>query len=961
MKAKKTAFWIISAITSITVLIALLFNADFLQAAAIYKNPCSLAVFPYNPAATLDTTGEAATAHINYLSDKQCADHVDYANPSQYKPQPPLVEENPIKTGSEKIRAPIAQHQHAYFNDSDYKIPNFTFYYKSAVKKFEITVQQDGINNLYTDNISCVTPVPKDYNSANASDLFDCNGTADDLYGGTTVTAKPGDETIVITWEFGTQKPSWKPVIFGNNGSNFVLYDKVKGNKTVDLTDPYSRRLEFGVNLHTKDNGQIWSTTTSSKVLVSDIVIRQDKYKENNNIGCELPGDITNSKNGWCPVPAKFGYKPDGPYYYWFPIGSASSVWKKPPPIFKFPPKIPVPKLPPQPQPQVCENISVLPVQFDTTNPNPIFFNITKVDPPTFLGPFTWSLNNTQNGKLVIENSTLSAVLYGPTEQDASITVTSSNNNCVFNITSYTPAIPQPQPQPPVPAPPIPTPPQPPVPTPPIPTPPPVFVPPLIIPSGAISKVSFEVKSHGNVIKKFNTAEFQVTFVPTSSATTEVTIKDTFKGKLVGSEQGEITLDKGAFSGEDFKLETKNGGILKCAPLSAGAPTVTCFEGNPFTDSGLKIKNLSGAMVILTYRGKLTKSNINESYCKKLAKLTGFCGEKFKNTAIDSFGNQASAELLTPCPFLLTQGIGDVILEKDLKVGSDISSCAGIPNIEGPVITPPEPEPTEVPKTGPDDIIPILPSHALCNQSNTENPNAPKGYQNPLKSVSSAICEMSLTLADALTKPQIRTDVLENIIRIARYNNNLGNSHNVYITDLNNPPLSLADPNLNPNFEVYKLENANLTVNYGALGIDSGSRTYIVENGDLIINGNIKYKNTVFDPANTKQIPSIAFIVINGNIQIAPTVTELSGVFVTINANKPGTGKILGKGTSDKMLKITGSVYGDIEPLFDSRSYVGNAKKGQATIVINFDGRIFYNMPPGLKEILEITPEQVAR
>ena len=152
-----------------------------------------------------------------------------------------------------------------------------------------------------------------------------------------------------------------------------------------------------------------------------------------------------------------------------------------------------------------------------------------------------------------------------------------------------------------------------------------------------------------------------------------------------------------------------------------------------------------------------------------------------------------------------------------------------------------------------------------------------------------------------------------------------------------------------------------MTVNPHTLPISKGSKTYVIENGDLIINGDIVYEKSLFDLGSAPNIPSIAFIVINGNIRIAPNVKKLSGVFVTLNKDKNGTGKILGQSPSVNPLKISGSVYGDIEPLFGSRSYTGSPKLGQGTITINFDGRIFYNMPPGLKEVLEITPEQVAR
>lgn len=50
----------------------------------------------------------------------------------------------------------------------------------------------------------------------------------------------------------------------------------------------------------------------------------------------------------------------------------------------------------------------------------------------------------------------------------------------------------------------------------------------------------------------------------------------------------------------------------------------------------------------------------------------------------------------------------------------------------------------------------------------------------------------------------------------------------------------------------------------------SGARTYIVENGDLYINGNLDYKS------------NIAFVVKGGNIYIDEDVTRMDGTYITI-------------------------------------------------------------------------------
>lgn len=1077
-----------------TLLATFLVNRNTSQAVAVYQRTCDLAVYPYNPLAPSSTTGVAAQGHENPLLES-CNEHLSY--PNAYSPQPPRPEDNPIKPGSEGLRIPIVKHEHAYFNDSG----DQNYYYKAAVDKFEITIQSDGYANLPHDQIGCFTPVPPGY-AGNAHDLDDCRGDVSDLYGGTSVrkVGDPSNHTIRITWDFGNIVHANRPIIFGNNGAGFVIYDSANGNRTVDLTNPENRKFEFGANFLTRDMGQIWSATTTSKILLRDLVMLRSHYPAHFGDGCPVEGGLTNPNSGWCY--ADLPHDANGNYiyqtgdvirpgatpltYYWFPIGSVASVWKKPPPPVPpptppppppgpppAPPPIPPPPAPeppppgppppPPPAPVRCQSITVFPAQFDTANPSgSTSFSITNIttNPAGFEypGAFQWTLHSPSAGQLGVQDNTRSAILLNTTAPNAYITVVSDDGLCVATIIGVPPGIPPP---PPPPAPPIP-PPAPPGPSPAPPAEPPPPPPPpgqipcqdlqltqtefLLVPSlsqafsvrsvtpsnfngliswthlkngavvetkngyyvsfsnlesgstiianafptiehatctrelraervalppppsssfaGTLRKKAFEVTSHGNVIKEGQIAQFELTFQPLVSLP-EVIIKDSMRSSLVGTEGDEIKLIHNAFGpGKDFKVEKKKNSVTSsvptCGSVSGIAPPL-CSEGSVLSIDGLKLRHGADEEIHITYRGKLEHSKIKKEYCKTLE--PSFCGEKFTNETNAKTGaltlSEDSDTLYTPCPFLLTQGIGDVILERDLDIGSDISSCAGVPNIEGPVITsPPPPPPSSIPKTGAGDV-PNIPSHRLCQESNMALSGRPTGYQNPLKSVSSAICEISLTLADVVTPPKIRSDVLENIARITRANSNLGIGHDVTVSDLNHPTLQSASPN--PNFEIYKLKNGNLIVDAYTQPVAAGGRTYVVENGDLIIKGNITYSDLPYDFNNLKNVPVIAFIVINGKIQIDPSVTRLDGVFVALSGSRAESGKIVASSPSSAGLKIEGSMYGDIQPLFESRSYVGSARRGEGTITINYDGRLFYNMPPGLKEILDVAPEQVAR
>lgn len=1055
-----------------------------------YKKTCDLAVYPYD-STSQDIIGDAGTPFINQI-DNSCTSHISF--PDQYRPQPPRAEDNPVKSGAENKRVPIAQHLHGYFNDSNKDIPDnngYNYFYKSFVKKFEITIQPDGYNNIDLNRISCGTQVVYNYQGAQQS-FNNCDYKIADSFGGTLVsTSRNSDNrTMKVTWTFGVDDPTKLPQVYGNNGASFFVDGRVQ-----DLTNPNNRRLQFSVNLPTKDNGEIWSATTTSRVLLADLAILQSNFAAHQNEGCKA--NVNDPASGWCYIEPAGGYpnyQTEPVYtttnrtYYWYNIGSVGSVWKKPP----------------QPMPKLTLIKNVINDNGGALNANnfPLFINSTQAVSATVytLQPGTYTVSETNQpgyvagnwadqcagGRVTLqygdnktcyitnddipptarERPTLRLIKYVvnnysgrlgsndfPLYIDSNTAISGATytldpgrytvrevnqpgynagewsadcyggivdlnygDNKVCTITNYDGSTPPPPPPPPPPpsnfcvdlqitptqilrnmptqsfsafvtpnnfsgnitwthlknrstvetkigtrvtfgnldstsrvianavpatergtctreavAEPAP-----------IPTPKP--------PAGNIHKKAVEITSRGNIIKKNQTAEFQITFQPTSP-TPIITLRDSMRDKIYGSESGEISLVKASYSGKDFKVEKKKSGSGTTAVAGCTATSKNmCFSGNPFTDAGITVRNIKTETLIITYKGRLTKSKINDEYCRTLTR--DFCGEKFINEVTDTLSGHANATLFTPCPYILTRGIGDAILEQDLMIGSDISACAGIPNIEGPVVTPKTPDEPRTPKTGVGDILNI-PSHTLCQKSNTDDKSQPEAYRNPLKRLSSAICEVSLTLADSLTPPNIRADVMENITRVTRFNNNLGIGSNVLVANLNKPPLKAQSPSADN--EVYKLKNGNLTVDKFSPPVAAGSRTYVIENGDLIINGNIIYADTKFDLNNMKKIPSIAFIVINGNIKIAPNVTKLSGVFVALN------GKITGTANSINQLEFTGTIYGDIEPLFASRSFVGNARRGQGTIVINYDGRLFYNMPPGLKEILDISEEQVAR
>lgn len=305
------------------------------------RNICTLMIKPFN-AALSPTYGTAGDQWINYISSQICGDHIAYDNSTglgyAYTPQPPVYNDNPLKSGADKYHLPITRHDHTYYNDS----LQDDYYYKSFVDKFEITVQSDAFDNTDTSQIKCDTAVPYDYNVQNIDQIKDCDGTLNDLWGGTKVTKSfnNSNKTVTVTWDFATQKTGEgyvnRPYIWGNNGSAFKTYQKDGTIITVNTADEKNRKLPFSIYLTSKDNNQIWSATTTSRVLLADSAVKKTNYPAHATDGC-IGNDVNNSSSGWCYLDAPSQYASEsietsgGGFhnYYWFRIGSVVTVWKE--------------------------------------------------------------------------------------------------------------------------------------------------------------------------------------------------------------------------------------------------------------------------------------------------------------------------------------------------------------------------------------------------------------------------------------------------------------------------------------------------------------------------------------------------------------------------------------------------------------------------------------------------------
>ena len=82
----------------------------------------------------------------------------------------------------------------------------------------------------------------------------------------------------------------------------------------------------------------------------------------------------------------------------------------------------------------------------------------------------------------------------------------------------------------------------------------------------------------------------------------------------------------------------------------------------------------------------------------------------------------------------------------------------------------------------------------------------------------------------------------------------------------------------------------NTNINVNPAGIGAGHDVTIYVNGNAYISGNILYDPTRTSYTNIDQIPSFRLIV-QGNIYVAPTVTELHGTFVAVDNGSGTAGK----------------------------------------------------------------------
>ncbi|MEK7085635.1 MAG: hypothetical protein AAB953_01310, partial [Patescibacteria group bacterium] len=331
------------------------------------------------------------------------------------------------------------------------------------------------------------------------------------------------------------------------------------------------------------------------------------------------------------------------------------------------------------------------------------------------------------------------------------------------------------------------------------------------------------------------------------------------------------------YQNKDYEENACNNGNSPCIEMNDNSPSKKEFhdyiinkfsKGEKLTFKNLDDNNPKIEVVRVEYE-MTYKNPITDAKCQT---LVAACGEQFKNEANftaksknsnKDYEGDATTKVIAICPYILTRQGGDVFFHDVIDTGIDVAQCSEVKSCDGPCLKPKPPTPPTNVKTGagdlPEDFIKLdLPSHDVCRYSNSAN-NL-EGYNNVLKNFSSTICELEVDISKAWTKKNITDSINANVKRISRWEENLNIDSIGSVNALNNLNNSKSG--------VFVRKSGDLKIN----GIDGytinktdnvpAAQTYIVIGHDLYINSDIKYGPT--DYTNIKQIPSAAFIVIDG-------------------------------------------------------------------------------------------------
>ncbi|MBA4336651.1 hypothetical protein C0416_02650 [bacterium] len=467
---------------------------------------------------------------------------------------------------------------------------------------------------------------------------------------------------------------------------------------------------------------------------------------------------------------------------------------------------------------------------------------------------------------------------------------------------------------------------------------------------------------------------YRITYTHYNDGDQDVTITDTIgtegyiQGYIAGTQTGidSDTPEGGRiyYNEDSMRVLVDGDPIENCDDIDEeDLEDAVCYERNIGDEDGVEIKNVpSRDEVLVEYRGEIKDSSVNPENCSdpdSALNETGVCGEIYPNTAEfedeANFNGSADAEVIIPCPFIIIRSGGETFFENPFDYGVDTLSCSEIRNVDTPVIVGIPPDDMNLFKTGGDVAVLRKYDDRLCNSTAEGSVD--------IKGISSLICELELTSKE-LTQQAIVQSLSRNVQLFARYSKNLND-----ISIVNG---SSTLDNLSSSNDVYIKDKGGMLTLGGEFA--DKARTIVVINNDVYINNDLTFK----DPENLndpRKVPSLAVIVIGGNIVIDPSVEETNAVFFVQEGEggkggqiceAPKTGSVtpsdfckddtsLVDYNSESRLTHYGSIYGDIQHLLKYRVKSGDPTKEEGAILIRFDNRVYLNTPPLLNKLVDVS------
>ncbi len=338
----------------------------------------------------------------------------------------------------------------------------------------------------------------------------------------------------------------------------------------------------------------------------------------------------------------------------------------------------------------------------------------------------------------------------------------------------------------------------------------------------------------------------------------------------------------------------------------------------------------------------------------------------------DSACSEDSAKLVVLCSYLQTQNGGDIYLEGDLNSGADIS-CAYIDdeqnyssysNTDGLVIREAEDSDDDDDSTSSStestgsatyyDATYSLDNVSLCDDASDDN---------FIGNISSYVCEIVSAVSDLWKGSTVSSTTDSNVEQSIRNADTAQASDKERYSSFAAMRTALENANNEDSGILYfqgeegGSSTITLTGTSGYFDIPCGAWTLIVKDADLHISADtLRYDTSCTADSGmnyTTDLPSIAFVVEDGDIYIEDSAYNLVGVYYT---NQDITGDT--RSAVDGSLEIDGSIYGNINPLLDAANYVGPPDLNGGSVVVRYDSRILLNTPPGLSEYVDVDTQK---